>query len=145
MNYLSQPITGLSTKISQLFQDRSNHYSNSVRAGQTTPNFGYCLQQIISISSGCWRREFYFPPAKQYLIVVRHAKKTYEYENFLHRLGFSDMEARKLNIENKWFEDGPLLPIEFTRQSDNGRMTLIIDNAAKPVRTLWALMTSENS
>ena len=53
--------------------------------------------------------------------------KLYEYENFLHRLGFSDMEALEMNIENKWFEDGPLLPIEFTRQSDNGRMTLIID------------------
>ncbi|MFD1145400.1 hypothetical protein ACFQ4C_30015 [Larkinella insperata] len=49
-----------------------------------------------------------------------------------------------LLIQNKWFEDGPLLPIEFTRRSDNQRMTLIIDDAAKPVRVLWALMTVDN-
>lgn len=48
-----------------------------------------------------------------------------------------------LKIQSAWFEDGPLLPIEFTRQSDNGRITLIIDEQAKPVRTLWALMTTD--
>jgi hypothetical protein len=47
-----------------------------------------------------------------------------------------------LLIRNRWFEDGPLLPIEFTRRSHNGRVTLIIDEAAMPVRTLWALMTT---
>lgn len=46
-----------------------------------------------------------------------------------------------LPIQNEWFNDGPLLPIEFTRQSSNGRMTLIIDKEATPVRTLWTLMT----
>lgn len=49
-----------------------------------------------------------------------------------------------LLIQNKWFEDGAILPIEFTRQSDNGRMTLIIDKDALPVRTLWALMATDN-
>ena len=49
-----------------------------------------------------------------------------------------------LQIQNKWFDDGPLLPIEFTRQSDNGRMTLIIDDSSSFVRTLWALMTVED-
>lgn len=49
-----------------------------------------------------------------------------------------------LLIQNKWFEDGVILPIEFTRQSDNGRMTLIIDKDALPVRTLWALMATDN-
>lgn len=49
-----------------------------------------------------------------------------------------------LLIQNEWFEDGAILPIEFTRQSDNGRMTLIIDKDALPVRTLWALMATDN-
>lgn len=48
-----------------------------------------------------------------------------------------------LKIQSEWFQDGPILPIEFSRQSDNGRMTLIIDEQAKPVRTLWALMTTD--
>ena len=46
-----------------------------------------------------------------------------------------------LEIQNYWFEDGPILPIEFTRISDDQRVTLIIDQEAKPVRNLWALMT----
>lgn len=45
-----------------------------------------------------------------------------------------------LKIQNHWFEDGPILPIEFTRISSDNRVTLIIDNQAKAVRTLWALM-----
>lgn len=51
-----------------------------------------------------------------------------------------------LKIQNKWFEDGPILPIEFTRQSDDGRITLIVDSAkeTKPVRTLWTIMTAES-
>lgn len=47
-----------------------------------------------------------------------------------------------LPIQSKWFDDGPILPIEFTRQSSDDRITLIIDDQAKPVRTLWALMTT---
>jgi hypothetical protein len=49
-----------------------------------------------------------------------------------------------LPIHNKWFEDGPILPIEFTRHSSDDRITLIIDEQAKPVRTLWSLMTCTN-
>lgn len=46
-----------------------------------------------------------------------------------------------LKIHNHWFEDGPILPIEFTRISSDKRVTLIIDKESKPVRALWALMT----
>lgn len=49
-----------------------------------------------------------------------------------------------LPIHNKWFEDGPIIPIEFTRHSSDDRITLIIDEQANPVRTLWALMTTSN-
>ena len=44
-----------------------------------------------------------------------------------------DLESK---IE-KWNLDGPFLPIEFTRQSNDGRITLIIDEQAKPIQTLW--------
>ena len=47
-----------------------------------------------------------------------------------------------LKIQNHWFEDGPIIPVEFTRISSDNRVTLIIDKESKPVRTLWALLTS---
>jgi hypothetical protein len=34
---------------------------------------------------------------------------------------------RDLPISGKWQQDGPVLPIEFSRISDNGRLTLVID------------------
>jgi hypothetical protein len=49
-----------------------------------------------------------------------------------------------LLIRRTWFPDGPFLPIEFTRQSKNGRLTLVITLEAKYVRTLWALTATED-
>lgn len=49
-----------------------------------------------------------------------------------------------LKIQKKWFEDGPILPIEFSRISDDDRVTLIIDKEGTPVSTLWALMTTND-
>ena len=49
-------------------------------------------------------------------------------------------DPRELPIRRKWFEDGPFAPVEFTRQSSDGRMTLVIDWKALPVRILWAHM-----
>lgn len=49
-----------------------------------------------------------------------------------------------LLIRREWFNDGPFLPIEFVRQSDNGRITLVITDQATPLRTLWALMATES-
>ena len=53
-------------------------------------------------------------------------------------------DSRGLPIQRFWFLDGPLAPVEFTRQSKDGRMTLVLDEEAEPVRILWALMTSSD-
>jgi hypothetical protein len=49
-------------------------------------------------------------------------------------------DPRSLPIQREWFQDGPSAPIEFTRQSSDGRMTLVIDLRAAYVRLLWAMM-----
>lgn len=49
-------------------------------------------------------------------------------------------DPRALPIRREWFKDGPFAPVEFTRQSDDGRMTLVIDPTAMPTRLLWAHM-----
>ena len=49
-------------------------------------------------------------------------------------------DPRELPILRTWFEDGPLLPIEFARESDNGRMTLVLAEEQGLVRSRWALM-----
>ena len=53
-------------------------------------------------------------------------------------------DPRELPIRRYWFDDGPLVPVEFARQSQDGRMTLVVASGARRVRVLWALMDSEN-
>ncbi|MCJ7616171.1 MAG: hypothetical protein MUO43_06495 [Desulfobacterales bacterium] len=50
-------------------------------------------------------------------------------------------EPKDLLIRQPWFNDGPLLPIEFCRQSQDGRITLVITPEKTPIRTLWALFS----
>lgn len=53
-------------------------------------------------------------------------------------------DARELPIRNGWRNDGPPVPVEFLRQSKDGRITLVIDAGGPPVRVLWALMEARN-
>lgn len=51
---------------------------------------------------------------------------------------------KDLPIQRTWFKDGPFAPIEFSRRSDNGRITLVLDPNAEPVRLLWARMIASD-
>ena len=53
-------------------------------------------------------------------------------------------DPRNLPIRRYWFDDGPLIPLEFARQSMDGRITLVIWPDARPVRSLWTLMDSDS-
>lgn len=50
-------------------------------------------------------------------------------------------DARELPITRHWYEDGPLIKVEFARQSSDGRITLVTTERGSLVRSLWALMT----
>lgn len=49
-------------------------------------------------------------------------------------------DSRELPIQRTWFEDGPFIPVEFVRQSKDGRITLVLEPTATLVRSLWAVM-----
>lgn len=53
-------------------------------------------------------------------------------------------DPRNLKIDqeigqNCWFNDGPMLPIEFARISKGGRLTLVIDPIGREVQTLFSI------
>ena len=49
-------------------------------------------------------------------------------------------DPRELPIQRTWFKDGPFIHVEFARKSMDGRITLVLEPTATPVRSLWAVM-----
>jgi hypothetical protein len=51
-------------------------------------------------------------------------------------------DPRDLPIQRQWSSDGPFVKVEFTRQSRDGRITLVLNANALAVRSLWAVMAT---
>ena len=49
-------------------------------------------------------------------------------------------DPRELPIQSQWFDDGPFVPVEFARKSSDGRITLVLESSALPIRSLWVVM-----
>jgi hypothetical protein len=47
-------------------------------------------------------------------------------------------DRRNLDVDGNWRADGPELPVEFARQSSDGRITLVIVQGVASVPTLWS-------
>jgi len=53
-------------------------------------------------------------------------------------------DPRSLHVRSVWFGDGPLIPVEFTRESRDKRVTLVITPGSPLVRSLWALSSLDS-
>lgn len=53
-------------------------------------------------------------------------------------------DPRGLPIRRRWFDDGPIICVEFVRQSNDGRLTLVLHESGTFVRSLWAIMDSDD-
>lgn len=53
-------------------------------------------------------------------------------------------DPRKLLTKGEWKLDGPKIPLEYKRQSGDGRLTLVIDFQSDPLTTLWMAMGTDD-
>ncbi len=49
---------------------------------------------------------------------------------------------RELPVASPWHSDGPRLPVEFARKSQDGRITLVLVEGAATVPVLWCELQS---
>jgi hypothetical protein len=53
-------------------------------------------------------------------------------------------DPRNLPLQGPWRDDGPLIKVDFLRHSNGDRVTLVLDNSAPPVTSLWNVIPVEN-
>jgi len=53
-------------------------------------------------------------------------------------------DRRNLDVDGRWRADGPALPVEFARQSSDGRITLVIVQGFASVPTLWSAFNTRD-
>lgn len=52
-------------------------------------------------------------------------------------------QPRALPMAGGWREDGPSVRVEFLRQSENGRLTLVLNPEAAPVPSFWTAFAGD--
>lgn len=50
-------------------------------------------------------------------------------------------DPRTLPMDGPWASDGPAIPVDFSRQSGDGRLTLVVDSEHAPVGSLWTVLS----
>lgn len=58
--------------------------------------------------------------------------------------GSLSWDRRSLDVDGHWRVDGPRLPVEFARQSSNGRITLVLGRGFAPVPALWSVFNTRD-
>ncbi len=53
-------------------------------------------------------------------------------------------DRQELPLSSDWFTDGPVLPIEFARESSDKRITLVITPGSMPIQCLWVRQPFES-
>lgn len=53
-------------------------------------------------------------------------------------------DKRNLDVDGEWCADGPALPVEFARQSSDGRITLVLVQGFASVPTLWSAFNTRD-
>jgi hypothetical protein len=46
-------------------------------------------------------------------------------------------DPRELILEHPWVNDGPIVRVDFLRRSGRNRVTLVLDESARPLTSLW--------